>query len=82
MLDIWLNVALGVVGLTALLLTVVGNRWGCVIGLFSQPLWFAVGWRSQSYSICVLAFAYGVVWCIGIRKHFFTKDKWATERGK
>lgn len=72
-MDFWLNIALAIVGLTALLLTVLGNRWGCVVGLVSQPLWFAVGWRSRAYSICVLAFAYGAVWVVGIVKNFGRK---------
>ena len=74
-MDILLNAGLAIFGLSALLLTLLGNRWGSVIGLCSQPLWFAVGWRSKAYSICILAFAYGVVWCIGIWKQFFRKEK-------
>ena len=73
--DALLNGGLALVGLSALLLALLHNRWGPVLGLLSQPLWFTVGWRSGAWSICFLSFAYGAVWCFGIWKAFFKKEK-------
>ena len=79
-IDTLLNGGLALMGLSALLLALLRNRWGPVLGLLSQPLWFAVGWRSGNWSICFLCFGYAAVWGVGIWKAWFavgqkTKDR-------
>jgi hypothetical protein len=46
------------------------QRWGFVIGLASQPLWFIVTWRARQYGILLVAIFYTGAWVQGIANRF------------
>lgn len=46
------------------------QRWGFVVGLMSQPLWFAVTWRARQYGILIVAIFYTGAWVQGILNRF------------
>lgn len=46
------------------------QRWGFVVGLASQPLWFAAAWRARQYGILLVAVFYTGAWLQGIFNRF------------
>lgn len=46
------------------------QRWGFVVGLCSQPLWFAAAWRARQYGILLVAIFYTGAWVQGIFNRF------------
>jgi hypothetical protein len=47
-----------------------GQRWGFVVGLASQPLWFIVTWRARQFGILLVALFYTGAWIQGIANRF------------
>lgn len=45
-------------------------RWGYVIGLVSQPLWFIETWRRRQWGMFALSVFYAGAWAQGIHNHF------------
>jgi hypothetical protein len=72
-LDIVCQVAISVLGLTALILVSKKNKWGFVIGLASQPFWFFTTFVHEQWGIFALSVAYAIVWANGIRVWFSKK---------
>lgn len=46
------------------------QRWGFVVGLASQPFWFAAAWRAEQYGIGICAIFYTGAWVQGIANRF------------
>lgn len=46
------------------------QRWGFVIGLISQPLWFIASWRARQYGVLLVAIFYTGAWIQGIANRF------------
>lgn len=45
-------------------------RWGYVVGLVSQPLWFIETWRRRQWGMFALSIFYAGAWAQGIHNHF------------
>ena len=47
------------------------RRWGFVIILCTQPLWFYMSWRNGQWAVALISIWYGINAIRGIRSHFF-----------
>lgn len=69
-LDALCQVFIAVFGLLAIFLVARKNRWGFVVGLLQQPLWFFTTFVNEQWGIFLLSFAYTVTWSYGIWENF------------
>jgi len=72
-IDAALQVALAVLSIAAAYMVASDGplqRWGYVVGLLSQPAWFATAVRSKQYGILLVALFYTGAWIQGIANRF------------
>lgn len=72
-IDAALQIGIAVLSITAAYMiagTGPWQRWGFVVGLASQPLWFAASWRARQYGILLVAIFYTGAWVQGIFNRF------------
>lgn len=74
MIDLLLQVVIGLTGALAILLISRGGhrwaRWGYVVGLVGQPFWLYVTFAAGQWGMFALSAFYAAVWVDGIRLHF------------
>jgi len=73
-IDSALQIAIAVLTITAAyLIATTGpwQRWGFVVGLISQPFWFAAAWRARQFGVLLVAVFYTGAWVQGIYLRFF-----------
>ena len=46
------------------------RRWGFVIILCTQPLWFYMSWQNGQWAVALISIWYGINAIRGIRSHF------------
>ncbi|HYH36566.1 MAG TPA: nicotinamide mononucleotide transporter [Candidatus Saccharimonadales bacterium] len=73
------QVGLIIFGLAAIILIAKKNKWGFVIGLLSEPFFFATSYINKQWGLFILTIAYTFTWVFGIYEWFY-KDKKKAER--
>ncbi len=69
-----LQAVIGVLSVIAMYLIVTPGpleKWGYVVGLASQPFWFAATWRAGQIGMFIVAIFYTGAWVQGIAVRFF-----------
>jgi 8-oxo-dGTP diphosphatase len=74
MFDFIMQCGLFTLGAVAIFLIARKNKWGFVVGLLSQPFWFATSIINHQWGIFVLNFFYTVSFAYGIYQWFFKKN--------
>ena len=72
-LDIISQVAVSILGLTAMILLTKKNRWGWVFGLSSQPFWFITSYAHQQPGVFIITILYTYIWIKGCHEWFSKK---------
>lgn len=72
-LDIVAQVGVGILGLLAILLVSLENKWGFVCGLLAQPFWFMTSYLNHQWGIFFLTIVYTGIWIFGCYKWFKKK---------
>lgn len=73
-IDLGLQIGVAVIGIAAAaMIATTGplHRWGFVLGLAGQPLWFIATWRTRQWGFLILAIFYTGTWVQGIVNRFF-----------
>lgn len=63
-----IQLIIGLLGTTALFLTIRGNKWGCWVGLIGQPFWIWMSITNKLWGVLVVSVAYLGVFMYGIMK--------------
>jgi hypothetical protein len=58
------------IGAVAALALGIGNRWGFVLGLCVQPLWFYTSIRHRQWGIVAASVIYATGWALGVYRNF------------
>jgi nicotinamide riboside transporter PnuC len=69
------QIAIAILGVTAITLIAKKNRWGFVIGLISQPFWLYSSYENKQWGIFLLSVIYIFSWAFGIYEWFFKNKK-------
>lgn len=69
------QIAIFVLGASAIFLVAKKNKWGFVLGLLSQPFWFISSYQNKQLGIFFLSIIYTLSWILGIYEWFFKKEK-------
>jgi hypothetical protein len=72
-LDRCLQIAIAVLSIAAAYMVASEGpwqRWGFVVGLLSQPFYFAATWRARQYGMLIVAIFYVGAWVQGIANRF------------
>lgn len=68
------NIVLSITGVSAMWFVQSDNRriqrWGCVLGLLGQPLWFYIAITNNAGGIFFMSCLYTVVWLKGLNQHW------------
>ena len=72
--DIISQVGILATGIPAIILVAMKNKWGFVLGLFSQPFWFITTFVNGQWGAFIASFVYTFSWALGIYEWFF-KDR-------
>lgn len=75
MLDIVSQIAIILLGTTAILLIAKKNKWGFVVGLSSQPFWFITSFIHEQWGIFITAIIFTINWSYGIYNWFYKNNK-------
>ncbi|MBP9727936.1 MAG: nicotinamide mononucleotide transporter [Candidatus Moranbacteria bacterium] len=71
-LDIIAQVGITVFGVGSVFLLARKNKWGTVLGLLSQPFWFATAIINDQWGIMILNVVYSATWIYGVYNWFFS----------
>jgi nicotinamide riboside transporter PnuC len=71
MIDIIVQIAIFILGASAIILVARKNKWGFVIGLLSQPFWFITSYQNQQWGIFLVGIIYTISWIYGIYEWFY-----------
>ena len=69
------QVAIFILGVSAVLLVAKKNKWGFVLGILSQPFWFITAYINEQWGVLLLSFIYTISWGLGIYEWFFKDDQ-------
>ncbi|MBW2995744.1 hypothetical protein KY332_00425 [Candidatus Woesearchaeota archaeon] len=72
--DLISQIGIFVLGIGAIILVALKNKWGFVLGFLSQPFWFITSYINKQWGIFLVSFVYAFTWLFGIYQWFF-KDK-------
>jgi nicotinamide riboside transporter PnuC len=73
-IDVIAQVWITIFGVGAILLVSRKDRRGFVLGIISQPGWFATAFINRQWGVIALNFVYGGVWLYGFWRWYF-KEK-------
>jgi len=73
MFDLLIQSTIGLSGVVALLLTIAGKKWGCIIGMAGQPFWIWMSLEKKLWGVFVVSIAYLLVFAYGFVKNY-TED--------
>ena len=73
MLDQISQVAITILGISAIFLIARKNKWGFVIGLLSQPFWLLTSYINKQWGVFLLSVIYVGMWAYGIYEWFYKK---------
>lgn len=71
MIDIISQIAIFVLGMTAIILVAKKNKWGFVLGFLSQPFWYITAYTHKQWGVFFVSFAYSLSWAYGIYEWFY-----------
>ncbi len=71
-LDIIAQIGITVFGIGSVVFLARKNKWGTVLGLLSQPFWFATAIMNDQWGIMVLNVIYSATWIYGVYNWFFS----------
>ncbi len=74
-LDLISQIGLTIFGVAAIFLVAKKNKWGFVVGLFSQPFFFITSVINKQWGLFILSILYTFSWMFGIYEWFFKKKK-------
>lgn len=69
------QVAIVILGLSAMVLVSRKCKWGFVVGLFSQPFWIYTTLYNKQPGLFILSVIYFFIWIYGIYKWFGVKGE-------
>lgn len=75
MMDFFMQAGLLILGASAIYMIAKKNKWGFVVGLASQPFWFATSIINNQWGIFFLNFIYTFSFIVGIYEWFFKGKK-------
>lgn len=75
MLDNIAQIAITLLGATAILLIAKKNKWGFVVGLISQPFWFITSLAHKQWGIFITSIIFTINWIYGIYEWFYKNNK-------
>lgn len=73
-IDLAIQIAIAATGIAAaLMIATTGplHRWGYVVAMVGQPLWFVASWRARQPGFFILSIFYTGAWAQGIVNRFF-----------
>ncbi len=62
-------------GLSAAFLVARKNKWGFVLGLASEPFWFATSIINKQWGVVALSIVYTITWTYGAYNWFIADKK-------
>jgi len=65
------QIAITILGPTAIILVARKNKWGFVIGLMSQPFWFITSIANEQWGVFFVSLIYTCSWALGIYEWYF-----------
>ncbi len=71
MWDLISQIAIGLFGISAIILVAKKNKWGFVLGLISQPFWYITSYMNKQWGIFAHSLVYTFNWGFGIYEWFF-----------
>lgn len=74
-LDIIAQVGVAIFGISAIVLVAKKNKWGFVLGLFSQPFWLLTSFINKQWGVFFVCIIYTFTWVFGIYQWFFKNKK-------
>jgi hypothetical protein len=60
-------------GVISIFLVAIGNRWGFIFGLASQPFWYITSIINHQWGVVGVSIFYTISWGIGVYRNFFRK---------
>ena len=75
MLDTISQIAIFVLGASAIILVAKKNKWGFVVGILSQPFWFITSFINQQWGVFFVSIIFTMSWALGIYEWFFKNKK-------
>ena len=76
--NMWDNIsqiAITILGATAIILVAKKNKWGFVAGFASQPFWFITSLVNKQWGVFVVSIIFTGSWLLGIYEWFYKKEK-------
>ncbi len=74
-LDFIAQIGLTVMSVSAIILVGKKNKWGFVIGLFSQPFWIITAIINHQWGVFITSILFVFSWLYGIYQWFFKKTR-------
>ena len=69
------QIAITILGATAIILVAKKNKWGFVAGFASQPFWFITSLVNKQWGVFVVSIIFTGSWLLGIYEWFYKKEK-------
>ena len=73
--DIISQVAIVILGSSAIILIARKNKWGFIAGLLSQPFWYLTAYINKQWGVFLVSIIYTISWILGIYEWFFKAKK-------
>jgi len=74
MLDTISQIAIFILGASAIILVAKKNKWGFVLGILSQPFWFITSFINQQWGVFFVNMVFTMSWALGIYEWFFKNE--------
>ena len=69
------QIALFILGVSAIILVAKKNKWGFVFGLLSQPFWFITAFINEQWGVFLVSIVFTFSWAYGIYEWFYKKKR-------
>lgn len=71
------QIAIGLLGPTAVWLAndprLRWRRWGCIVGMVSQPFWYIAVWKASQWGVACASVVYTAAWLRGIHTYWLRR---------
>ncbi len=74
-LDLIAQIGIFILGISAIILVSLKNKWGFVVGLTSQPFFFITAYLNNQWGLFIASIAYTFSWIFGIYNWFYANKK-------
>lgn len=75
MWDIISQIAIVILGSSAIILVAKKNKWGFVLGLASQPFWLVTSFINEQWGVFFVSLIYFGSWALGVYEWFYKKEE-------